>query len=132
MYCVIIRPSTSKIIPTPLPYMNLLTTAQKNYNYHQSRARMVVENAFGRLKCRWLCLLKRMDFQLENVPNAVSACVVLRNLCEQHGDECSADWIENTDELSTSVITQCSTVGSTPCTNAHQVRDAIMQYLVTH
>ena len=35
---------------------------------------MSVENAFGRLKGQWRCLLKRMDFALENVPNVVAAC----------------------------------------------------------
>ena len=59
----------------------------------------------------------------------VLSCI---NFYEQHGDECSADWIENTDELNTSVSTQCSTFGYVLCTNARQVKDAIMQYLVTY
>ena len=62
------------------------TDSQKKFNYRQSRARMVVENAFGRLKGRWRCLLKRLDFKLENVPYIVSACVVLHNMCEMYGD----------------------------------------------
>ena len=35
---------------------------------------MVVENSYGRLKGRWRCLLKRLDFKLKNVPYVVSAC----------------------------------------------------------
>ena len=53
------------------------TCAIRSYNYRQTRARMPIENAFGRLKGRWRCLLKRMDHQLENMPNVVAACVVL-------------------------------------------------------
>ena len=53
---------------------------------------MVVENAFGRLKGRWRCLLKRMDFMLENVPNVVAACVILHNICEVFGDHFQSEW----------------------------------------
>ena len=56
---------------------------------------MVVENAFGRLKGRWRCLLKRLDFNLENVPHVVAACVVLHNTCEMYGDMCLAEWINH-------------------------------------
>ena len=58
---------------------------------------MVVENAFGRLKGRWLCMLKRMYmyFKLENVPHAVSACFVLHNMCELYGDNCLEKWTDH-------------------------------------
>ena len=45
-----------------------LSRAQQHYNYWQSRARMVVENDFGRLKGRWKCLLKCMDYYNIDVP----------------------------------------------------------------
>ena len=68
------------------------TTQQKLFNYRQSRARMVVENAYGRLKGRWRCLLKRLDFKLENVVPVVASCVVLHNLCEKFGDSFREEW----------------------------------------
>lgn len=42
------------------PYPQHATTTRKmeHFNYRQSRACMVVENSFGRLKGHWRCLLK--------------------------------------------------------------------------
>lgn len=63
-----------------------LTEEQVTYNYKLSRTRMTVENAFGRLKGRWRCLLKRLDSATSNVPNIIAACCVLHNFCELNGD----------------------------------------------
>ena len=77
------------------PYLeNARSTSQeRNFNYRQSRARMCVENAFGRLKGRWRCLLKRVDSHLCNVPNVVASCIVLHNFCEILGDNCLPEWV---------------------------------------
>ena len=98
---------------------------------------MVVENAFGRLKGRWKmhlvgsrdggrwrCLLKRLDFKLDNVANVVAACVVLHNMCEIYGDPYLQEWTaEEHHDSSASELT--SPIG----TDASCVWDAIMQHL---
>ena len=81
----------------PFPENVRTAASQKAYNYRQSRARMVVENAFGRLKGRWWCLLKRLDFKLENIPSIVGACIVLHNMCEVYGDYCLVEWTDHED-----------------------------------
>ena len=68
----------------------------RNYNHRQSRTRMMVENAFGCLKGRWCCLLKRNDSSITNVTNVTATCVVLHNVCEMYGDECCSDWVHET------------------------------------
>lgn len=107
----------------PYPETAHITDCQKHYNYHQSQARMVVENAYGRLKCRWRCLLKRLDVKLENVPNIVSACVILCNGCEEYGDKCQEDWIDHTQG---NVPQQPPTVISSGTNTTRNIRDAIM------
>ena len=47
---------------------------------------MCVERAFGLLKGRWRILLKRVDVNLKNVPDLVSTCLVLHNMCIIFGD----------------------------------------------
>lgn len=47
-----------------------------------SRVRNVVECVFSRLNIRWRCLFSRLKVVEENVTVAVSACVILCNICE--------------------------------------------------
>ena len=115
------------------PYrVNLHTTpAQHNFNYQQSRALIVVENAFGRLKGRWRCLLKRLDMQVDKVAVAVGACVVLHNICETFGDYCLEDWeqVASEDDLINSAQDGRNTSRQAA---ASSIRDAIKNYLNTH
>ena len=82
----------------PYPKTGNLTRQQQHYNYRQSRARMVVENAFGRLKGRWRCLLKRMDYlDMQYTTDVIATCVVFHNICELNGDECNPEWFNSDD-----------------------------------
>ena len=50
----------------PYRYNANLTPEQKLFNRRLSGARSTVERAFGLLKARWRCLLKRLDHEIEN------------------------------------------------------------------
>ena len=65
----------------PYPGTGTLSRKQCHFNYRLSQARKVVECAFGRLKGRWRCLLKRNDCELNIVSTIVNACCILHNLC---------------------------------------------------
>lgn len=68
-----------------------LTPEQRTYNCRLGSARSVVETAFGRLKGRWRCLLKRNDCKLELSKKMALTCCVLHNVCEEHGDDFTED-----------------------------------------
>ena len=69
------------------PYSNaLLTKDQRYFNYRLSRARMVVEGAYGQLKGRWRLLLRKSEGNHYELKIATLACMVLHNVCLERGD----------------------------------------------
>ncbi|XP_046382336.1 protein ALP1-like [Ischnura elegans] len=71
-----------------------LSPEQESFNVYLSSARMCVEIAFGRLKARWRCLLKRIDVDYTFVPQVVTACCILHNLVERSKDTFVDNWLE--------------------------------------
>lgn len=65
---------------------------EKNFNKRLSRARVAVEDAFGRLKGRWRILIKQSEFDVENTINIIQSCIYLHNLCEQKKDKFMPTW----------------------------------------
>ena len=101
-----------------------LSCEQKTFNYRLSRARVVVEHAYGRLKGRWRCLLKRNDVQVDDLPKLVAACCVLHNVCETRGDSFDEDWMQDiTDHHSVS-----GSSNSSVCNSGKDTREALMTY----
>ncbi|XP_024121281.1 protein ANTAGONIST OF LIKE HETEROCHROMATIN PROTEIN 1 [Oryzias melastigma] len=76
----------------PFPENGRLTAEQQTFNEKTSSARVVVGRAFGRLKGRWQCLLKRNDCDIELVNSMVLACCALHNLCESRGEDYQQEW----------------------------------------
>ena len=52
-----------------------------------SSARVSSERAFGLLKARWRCLLKRLDNQIENISEAIISCFALHNFFQLENGE---------------------------------------------
>ena len=64
----------------------MLNHSQKKFDKALSSARVTIERAFGVLKERWRCLLKRLDNNLENIPDIILGCCVLHNITQLKGD----------------------------------------------
>ena len=106
-----------------------LTATQKRYNYRQSRARMVVENAFGRLKGRWRVLLKRLDNRLDPVPHIIMTCATLHNICETFGDHFQAVWREENNDDRRRQPQDTVQVRDVNDTNAITIRQALTTHV---
>ncbi|XP_040275584.1 protein ANTAGONIST OF LIKE HETEROCHROMATIN PROTEIN 1-like [Bufo bufo] len=99
-----------------------LTPEQQIYNRKTSRARVVVENAFGRLKGRWRCLMKRNDSDIELPKAMVLTCCALHNICERHGEDFYQDWNTNAEE-------PVRVVAQDMEEECNEVRQALMRHL---
>ena len=98
-----------------------LTSSQRSFNNHLSRAQIVVENGYGRLKARWRRLMKRNDMNIDNIPCIVTACCILHNMCEVHGDTFNELGMEEVDSS-----TQPGVNNANP--NAKAIRDTLVDY----
>ena len=66
----------------PVPGTNI-PERERIYNYRLSRARRIVECAFGKLANRWRILHTKIDVQPEGAKKIVKACCVLHNFLIQ-------------------------------------------------
>ena len=101
-----------------------LLLSWKVLHFRLSRARMVVENAFGRLKGRFRLLKKQCDCDLNTVLSMVSAAVTLHNICEMREEVFDPQW--GSEEENTDVN------GGETATNGvdgRGVRDALMRHI---
>ncbi|XP_046855892.1 protein ANTAGONIST OF LIKE HETEROCHROMATIN PROTEIN 1-like [Xenia sp. Carnegie-2017] len=103
-----------------------LCPAQKKFNYYISRARQVVECAFGRLKNRFRCLLNKNYTNLDHLPMKIAACSVVHNICESRADKLFADYVEliPDDEISEFVLQNTDA-------SAEQIRNSLTEFLIT-
>ncbi|KAM9318446.1 uncharacterized protein KZ484_022706 [Pholidichthys leucotaenia] len=103
-----------------------LTEEQHTFNQTISRVRVVVENAFGRLKGRWRCLLKRNDCNIALVKSMVLTCCALHNLCESHGEAFDTTLDDAADEE----VVVAASQGVEE--QGGDIRDAVMQHLCSN
>ena len=73
------------------PFSNAnLTEQQQYFNYRLSRARMIVECAYGQLKGRWRILERKCESDNFSTRSMALACIVLHNICIAKNDQLPA------------------------------------------
>jgi DDE superfamily endonuclease len=68
--------------------------AEDSFNVYLNKARVRVENAFGRLKARWRILNKRIDLHYEQAPRVILGCFILHNIVEAKKQQFNDAWFE--------------------------------------
>ncbi|XP_048482845.1 putative nuclease HARBI1 isoform X1 [Plutella xylostella] len=84
------------------PILNAASnTPEAQYNEKQMRARVVIENVFGKLKNRWRCCNKDRTLHYKPLKCAqiIQACCVLHNFCIKHGMADMEDLIPAEDDV---------------------------------
>ena len=104
------------------PNNECLLDQQVTFNYCLSKARVVVEHSYGRLRGRWRCLLKRLDVDVRVVPELVAASCVLHNIYKLHGDAFNEIETESLESI------QCNVSSTPPSHSAIDIRNAFMSH----
>lgn len=114
------------------PYSgNSLSVAEEVFNYRLSRARQVVEVAFGILVNRFRALLKRLYCSTENARLIVEACVLLHNYLIHHNPVSDHDaqiasdiWYQKLEKVKARNY-------APPPESAIQMRDFLQEYFLS-
>ena len=105
-----------------------LTNKRCIFNYRLSRARRVVENAFGILDNRWRLYNHCIYLNPDNVITAVKATVVLHNLLTLPNDKVHTDVVDNRTEIHGDAFQDLAKQGNQPATAANDVRHYLTDY----
>ena len=71
-----------------------LSHDEVRFSFALSKIRVVVENAFGRLKSRFQCIAKRIDMSIEHTVNVVATCCILHHFCILSNQKFLHEWLE--------------------------------------
>ena len=115
----------------PFPDNGKLSVEKLQFNYRLSRARMVVENAFGRLKGRWRCLLKQNEADHSKINDVVAACCTLHNICEAFDDAFNNELMANVNESADSSVFDQEYTANENVDNGQAIRNALVRYFQT-
>ena len=102
---------------------NGLTNERCFFNYRLSRARRVVENAFGILANPWRLYHCHIYLNPDNVTTVVKAPVVLHNIQTLPNDKVHTDVVDNRAEIHDDAFQDLAKQGNWPATAANDVRN---------
>lgn len=91
--------------------------------YRLSRARRIVENAFGIMSQTWRIILNRIHAKPENINNIILVCCVLHNYLRMDCQMASTDEDISDSESETNIVSE-------PRSVAYDIRERIADWCV--
>ena len=87
-----------------------LSAKERKFNTRLSRACVVVECAFDRLKGKWrsILMIKRNNVKIEYMTTFVTACCILDNVCQAHHGNFDVQWLDEEVQGSCTTLTPAS------------------------
>lgn len=114
------------------------------FNRRLSRARRVIENAFGILTARWRILLSPLQMHPSSAEKVVKATVLLHNFLKMNdGTYCPPDYVDQYEgdhtiyglwrkEISAPLQKHGRMLSNNASRDAFKLRDELMQYICSH
>ena len=110
------------------PYVGSVTPEQESFNCYHSSARIVVENAFGRLKARWR-ILRKIEASIDVAPTIIAACCILHNICELANTPLQQDTLARRHSSSDRLEQPASRPSDTITNEGRAVREALLKFV---
>lgn len=128
------------------PYPGKLNEPERVYNYRLSRARRVIENAFGLLRARWRIFSRPIKASVKNVENFTLGAIALHNYLRQteaamycpngfvdstdtNGEITPGEWRRQVGQNEGCLYDLCNVRGSRPERSATEMREAIKDFV---
>lgn len=113
------------------PENNDTPREQRVFNYRLSRARMTVENTFGRFKGRFKRFSKRVDMEVPSLVNVVLSSCILHNVCEAQKNEFLPHWVDQEFNQQLHVPQGRDIDVGVDIADAEDIREALAAYFVS-
>ena len=101
----------------------------RRFNYRLSRARVTVENVFGRWKGRFRRFL--VDMEISSLITVVAASCVLHNICEMNDEELLSHWLEESSQATTAYPQPDPLENSNEREDSVSIRDHFANYFMS-
>lgn len=118
----------------PFPGKGGFTKEKRIFNYRLSRARRMIECAFGILSSQWRIYKRLINTSIETARHIIKATIVLHNFLRQNTEDINCyseitNDIPTLSEIETAAFRDLSNVGSNTHTReASQIRSIFMDY----